>query len=561
MAAMGVGTLIIFIAMVVIAAMAAGVMMFAGLGLRDRTQEVVDESTNFITKGIEIITIVGDRNENGNDSTIMTLRFPDRDSEKPLQGRLLSVSVSPDGEAPLRMELAWNSGVDLDTGLREERIYRVSSLTNDSIVNALSDINKVLGSCDLIATIPFDEDAVNPRNYVDYTVKDEDESLYYGYAVVGVDQAGNEILYKRTQLYNRTDNTTTDEDLTAPLHGELHAVNEQSGSRGCIHLDWGTGDADPEDTGKESPLARQFLYTSHSSLEDLVIYTGSDGKKKVTIPGDATLLEELNGSVSSFFHYPSQEGDYHYALIGEDAAGNQVQYKGEEPAVTIKWVDRKAPSGVFDLYHFLNPNSIRLRWSAAADGDSMIGGYNVYRSVRVEDLNTIYKIRHLEPIATLGANTHSYEDFNGTRSTRYSYLVCSVDNAGNIAYPMLPSDRFQMLEIKARTRLGSDPVNLNTITIIMNDGERDVILTLDNPRENRSFSADMMMGGDIREFNTKGVLKEGMVVNLKINLAEIGFTLSTEKNVILKFIYIEAVVGIQSFEVPSMLEGRYVTIW
>ncbi len=113
-ATMGVGTLIIFIAMVIIAAIAAGIMLYAGSLLRDDARGVLDTTTDSITSGIDVVTIIGDRNEDGNDSTMVRARFPKKENNKPLRGSIESVVVTPDGESPLMMKLTWNSGVDLE---------------------------------------------------------------------------------------------------------------------------------------------------------------------------------------------------------------------------------------------------------------------------------------------------------------------------------------------------------------------------------------------------------------------------------------------------------------
>ena len=548
---MGVGTLIIFISMVIIAAMAAGIMLYSGNLLRNDAREMLDDTTDALTEGLEVVSVIGDRNENGNDSTIIRARFPKRDPYKPLPGTLESVKVTPDGTSPLKMELTWTSGVDLETGLKEEQIYRIASLTLNGTLDPVSTLDKVTSSCTLIATIPYDKNDDDEKTYIDYTIGDL-HSLYYAYAVVGMDKSSNRVLYDSVEFFNITDNTTRDEDLTPPPVGTHYSL-EQS-LQGNIKLLWF-----PSIVNTGTPLIKQYIYSNGSSLENAGTYTDSDGKMKVRIHEDNTLVAVLNGSVSEYFYYPSKSGLYNYAIIGEDAAGNQAMYRVFE-GINVSWVDQSPPAGVTDLFYFKKPNSIRLEWKTAMDEDTGIGGYNIYRVEDPTVVNTLAKVKNRAPMATLTGDATKYEDFKGFSNIYYYYLVTAIDEAGNFASPVIPTDSFQVLDFKVRPRMGSKPVNLEEISIDIYDGTDHITLHYDEESANDTFTAEAVMdpGGN---FARHSVLDKGSMVNIEINLADIGLALTSDKEVVVKIMHAESTVGIHTFEVPPMLDERFVMIW
>ena len=550
-AAMGVGTLTIFIAMVVIAAIAAGVMLYAGQQMKDSTNQALEGSTNSITKGLTIVSIIGDRNENGNDSTVLRASFPKKDPWDPLPGVLESVEVTPDGVSPLRMTLTWTSGEDLDTELKEERIYRSSAVTLNSSLDAISSLNKVLDTAELLVTIPYDENERDRKTYVDYTISDT-LSLYYAYAVVGLDRADNEILYSSLNRYNRTDNTTIDEDSTAP-DGNLYDV-DYIGGTGQVYIQWTI-----TNTTIGAPLSKQYVYRNDSSMANAEIFIDSNGRTKVGIHGSNILIAELDGFMVEYDDFPSEAGTYHYAVIGEDASGNQGFYTVYN-GVAVGWVDKITPTGVFNLFYFKNPNSIKLSWGPAIDQNSGISGYNVYRERDIHDMDTLAKVKHLKPLARLDENTNEFEDFNGSSSVYYYYLVTSVDRAGNMAKPTMPTDRLQILEFKVRVQPGSDSIRIRELSFGINDGDTDVTLRYGTESENDTYTAVAVMDpGEI--FLNDEIITKGNMVKIMVNLADVGLALTLDKEVEIKIIHSEAIITFHTFEVPAMLSDRYVLIW
>ncbi len=553
-ATMGVGTLIIFIAMVIIAAIAAGIMLYAGSLLRNDARGVLEDTTDSITAGLDVVTIIGDRNENGNDSTMIRTRFPKRESYEPLRGSIESVWVTPDGVSPLYVKLTWNSGVDLDTGMKEERIFRSEADTLNGSLDALVSLNKVLTTSDLIAIIPYNEEDNNQKTYIDYSVGDI-RSLYYAYAVVGIDMANNMVLYSGTNNYNRTDNNTFDQDSTPHIAGTHFKLEFELS--GTVTILWTIPDPDAG-----TALARQYIYVNESSMENAGSYIDTDGRTRVNIHDDNTLIALLNGSASSYYDHPSETGTYHYGIIGEDASGNQVLYNIAE-GIDVTRVDRKNPTGIYNLFYFRNPNSIRLTWNSAADSDSGIGGYNVYRVRDNDDINTLEKVKHLDPLVELSENARSFTDYNGLTSVYYYYLITAVDSAGNMAYPVIPTDRIQVLEFKVRPRSGSDSINMKDVSIDLYDGSEHLTLYYNADNTNESYTAIAVNPTDsgFSDFEHSGELEKGTLVNIYIDLADVGVTMTLDKEVVMKILLAEAEICIHTFEIPPMRDDRYILIW
>jgi len=554
-ASMGVGTLIIFIAMVIIAAIAAGIMLYAGSLLRDDARGVLDTTTDSITAGLDVVSIIGDRNENGNDSTMVRVRFPKKEAKDPLAGSIESVVVTPDGVSPLSMEITWNSGADLDTGLKEERIYRSKATTLNGSLDAIVSLNRVVSTVDLIATIPYNENAKNQKTYIDYTVGDI-QSLYYAYAIVGVDKANNMVLYSGANNYNQTDNNTIDQDSNSPVGGSLFVVDLELG--GSISLIWTTPNPDAG-----TPLSKQYLYVNESSMKNAGTYVDSDGRTKVNIHEENILVDVLSGTTGGYNDYPSKTGTFHYGIIGEDSSGNQVLYQiGVEVAegIEVTNVDLKSPAGVFNLFYFRNPNSVSLSWSPAADSDTGIGGYNIYRVMNNDDIDTLEKVKHQNPLATLDESARSFTDYTGQTSIYYYYIVTAVDRAGNMARPVIPTDRLQVLEFKVRPRAGSDAINLDDVSIDIYDGSDSVTLYYDTVSTNESYTAVAVMDPG-ENFERYDVLDTGSLVNIHVNLADVGLALTLDTEVVLKILLAEGEVSVNTFSVPPMRDERYILVW
>ena len=290
----GIGTLIIFIAIVLVAAIAASLMLYAGALLQQQAQKTVDDSVSEVSGGISIVNIAGDRIPDGESPSIVSGYMPTRDGQAPTGGVLWNVTSSPDGVAPLRIVLNWTSAIDYGSGLMEEIVYRTAVYDptnpdwfNEQVArNRLLTIDQLNPSYELVR---LDASDGEDRQYADYTVRD-DNSTSYAYAVVGVDRAGNRILYSNLDGSASTDDTTSDEDVTPPAGGSM--TNAAAIDNYTLAVFWVPA------TDPGSGVSAQYLYRCEGQ-PGVISSSTVDGRSVLAIPGVATLIEEFNATTSS----------------------------------------------------------------------------------------------------------------------------------------------------------------------------------------------------------------------------------------------------------------------
>jgi len=555
----GIGTLIIFIAIVLVAAIAASLILYAAALLQQQAQKTVDEAVSDVSGGIVIVNVAGDRNPDGADSTIVAGVMPQEDSQAPQPGVLRNVTATSDGVTPLAMVINWSSAVDYGSGLAAEIIYRTSVYdpTNSNYYNEQLARGRLL-TIDMLSSaqeiVRFDSGFGQVRQYTDYTVRD-DNSTSYAYAIVGVDRAGNMVLYSTINSSASTDATTKDEDVVPPAGGSM--TNSVSPDEYSVTLFW----VPATDSG--SGVLEQRLYRSETPVSAPHAQL-ANGRTTLLLTGSETLIATLAPTTSSYTDHPPSSNDYHYFIVTVDRAGNEG-FLAPIQAAADK-ADTDAPGPVSHLSAHQSTQSVLLTWDEASDTETGIGEYRIYRSSRYDALDSIEELVTAVPLAVArGGNVTSYADYSGKSGTTYYYAVAAVDSAGNIAEPVVALNTIQMLEIKIKIRPGSDPILFTSMMIEITDGTHDATLAFNSESYGpRGADSSLYSVGILRDpggvFESTKTLGEGGLVKVYINTGALGFSLPSDSWLSVKFIPTIGLPTVEDLGVPYLGSARYVTL-
>ena len=553
----GIGTLIIFIAIVLVSAIAASLMLYAAALLQQQAQKTVDDSMSEVAGGISIVNVAGDRNPEGADTSIVSGYMPARDGQAPAGGTLWNTTATNDGVSPLGIVLNWTSSVDYGSGLIEEIVYRTSVYdpTNPTAFNEQVARNRLLTLDQLIFADELARLTPTPgasAQYTDYTVRD-DNSTSYAYAVVGVDRAGNRALYASADSSASTDDTTQDEDLAVPIGGSMTStatVDEYS-----VTVFW----VPATDTG--SGMLKQELYRSESS--SVAATTSVVNGRTVLILPNATLLAEFNSTASSYLDAPPAPGTYTYFVVAYDRSGNEVMlgsllYTTE----TADQIPPDVPGGLMVRQAVL---SVLLTWDAASDDETRVAEYLVFRGTSLSTLDSVEELMALTPLAELDADELEFSDYSGATGCLYYYVVISVDLAGNYAVPVTPTNTVQMIEVKVETVPGSRPILFPSLMIEITDGETDVTLSFNagfwGPEGANSmmYSVEILRDTDDIFADTYSLCDDGLV-KIFIDAGEIGLNLHAQSSFSMKFIPTIGQPTLEECKIPYLGYYRYVNL-
>lgn len=554
----GIGTLIIFIAIVLVAAIAASLILYAAALLQEQAERTADDAVSEVAGGLTVINIAGDRNPDGEASTIVSGYMPVTDTQAPIGGILWNVTASTDGTSVLHVTLNWTPANDFGSGLYEEIVYRTSvydptnpAAFNEQIArNRLLTLDQLNPSMELVRLSAASGSSVQ---YSDYTVRD-DNSTSYAYAIVGVDAAGNMMLYTAVDSSTSTNDAAHDEDLTPPSGGSMTTTARPD--EYSMALFW----VPATDAG--SGLDSQQLYRTEESVSSLPV-TIDDGRTVVTVPVTATLLEEFNSTTSSHVDSPSEIGVYTYFIVVRDNSGN------EEFVGTLTYdaqiVDSSPPENAGAVSVRQAPQSLAISWTEATDVQTSVTSYLIFRGTSMGALDTVEELMTMEPLVELDSSARNYSDYSGKTGTLYYYAVVAVDSAGNYAQSSMPSNTIQMIEIKVKTVPGSRPVQFTSLMIEITDGMTDVTLSFNSGQlgaagaDATRFSAEILRDPD-NTFATTFSLYDSALVKIFIDAGEAGLNLHADSSFSLKFIPAIGQPTLEECRIPYLGTYRYVIL-
>lgn len=523
----GIATLILFIATIIVSAIASSLIIYVGVTLREQGEKVASDATSQITSSLRILNILGDRDINGMDPSVVSVKAPIRvDTDPPSGGVLINVSVN---NTLLSVKIVWKSAIDTGSGLAREEIYRVKG-DMGTLKYVLKDINfiKNMGSLVAVLTSGFGEN----REYVDYNVSSGNT---YGYAIIGYDMAGNEELYS---AHNQTVTISSGtKDSTAPS-GNIDSIRQAGYG---VLISWTASDSG-------SGIAYQKIYRSQSSISDV---------------NNTTLVAIVSSDVRAYMDYPPTTGTWYYAIVGYDRAGNHALYNATTDHIDVTTVDNVTPQNVEGLRGETAQYSIHLEWKPVEDKESGIKGYYIYRDTDYLKLTTP-EIFNRQPYAFV--NTTHFDDYSYLPYQTYYYAVVAVDNASNHGEIIAPQNSIQVLQIKLSLGPGSNPVDFNTVIVELTDGKIDVSLKL-NSSGFGVMAADAKHYGmealndPTGQFTQSYILDEGAVVLMYINARKVGLTLTPQTKLTMKIIPGTGVPIYKVINIPSIMLNRYVEIY
>ncbi len=526
----GIATLILFIAIIIVAAIASSLIIYVGVTLREQGEKVASDATTQITSSLRILNILGDRDINGEDPSVIGVKAPIRvDSEPPTGGVILNVSVN--NTDPLCVKIVWNSAIDTGSGLAREEIYRISG-DPTTLQYVLQDINfiKTMGSLVAVLTSGFGKN----REYLDYNVSSGNT---YGYAIIGYDMAGNEELYSAV---NQTVTITSGtKDTTAPS-GNIDSIRQAGYG---VLISWTASDSG-------SGLDYQKIYRSQSQITSSNV-------------NDSTLIAVVSADVRAYMDYPPSTGTWYYAIVGYDKAGNYQLYTATTDHIDVSTVDNASPPNIEGLRGETGQYCIHLEWKPVEDKESGIKGYYIYRDTDYLKLTTP-EVFNRKPYAFV--NTTYFDDYSYMPYQTYYYAVVAVDNASNHGEIVAPQNSIQILQIKLSLGPGSKPVDFNTVIVELTDGKIDVSLKLNSSgfgvqAADATHYGMEALNDPTGEFTQSYILDEGAVVLMYINARKVGLTLTPQTKLTMKIIPGMGVPIYKVINIPSIMLNRYVQIY
>ncbi|UCE81044.1 MAG: hypothetical protein JSV94_01000 [Methanobacteriota archaeon] len=553
----GIGTLIIFIAIVLVSAIAASLMLYAAALLQQQAQKTVDDSVSEVSGGISIVNVAGDRNPDGADTSIVSGYMPARDNQEPIGGVLRNTTVTSDGVSPLGVILNWTSAMDYGSGLAEEIVYRTSVYdpTNPDTFNEQVARNRLLTIEQLGPTYELARLSPEPGanvQYIDYTVRD-DNSTSYAYSIVGVDRAGNRALYASIDSSASTDDTTQDEDLTVPIGGSMTntaAVDDYS-----VIVFWvPASDAD-------SGISKQELYRGEYPLAPTTTAI-QEGRTVLSLP-TSTLLLVFNDTASSYVDAPPAPGNYVYFVISYDKSGNELMLG--TLSYTSSTADQLPPTAAEEVAARQDVLSVAITWDAATDAETIVATYLVFRGSTCSQLDSVEELMAMTPLAELDAGQRAYSDYAGATGCLYYYVVVAVDLAGNYALPVTPSNTVQMIEVKVETVPGSKPILFTSLMIEITDGETDVTLSFNagtwgpEGADSYRYSVEILRDSDGVFADTYSLCDSGLV-KIFIDAGEVGLNLYAQSSFSMKFIPTIGQPTLEECQIPYLGSYRYINL-
>ncbi len=559
----GIGTLVIFIAMVLVAAIAASVLINSADKVRQKAEDAVNLVIEDTGNGFKTVSIMGDRYKDGVDSRIVVeSQGLEVDKTPPTSinivgGGLEELEVSAavtagTGNVSITASGGYVQAIDGETGISHYRFYRKAGST---FAASASEGN-------YIKNIPVSALDTAGDEIYDYISQDRDITYYYG--LVAVDFAGNfdENIFLTDSDNSGCDFDLGDEDDTAPTAPGITDINTGAGQ---ITIVWIAGTDPGGSAVKEHRVYRNF-YGDFVSLDSSGIPLTADGIKGELVK---TVLLGTNSATDC---HNTLSGEVYYCVVCIDNAGNPTLSAGSTiTSIDAPEMDTTSPEQISNLSALRGERTIRLNWNEAEDNQNGVGikEYRIYRSGNKKVFKTIDGLKDAEYLGKTSPDITIFTDYTGEGSKLY-YGVVAVDFASNRGMVEQKSS-IQILEITLALSAGSSTIDMDKTIIEMTDGTKVVVLGLDNSEledekfgeyaDANSYTLELLRDPD-GLFSEGHILGPGALVKLYISTDEdaADFDIEHQSHLIMKFIPKHGSVLTKSIIVPSVMTERYILL-
>jgi len=584
----GIGVLIVFIAMVLVAAVAATVLITIAYDMQESAQTAGGEAVQQVSTGLNVISVKGDRSVEG--KTVPAIVVASADTTAPSGGLVTSISINGGGAGVTEAqygEITYSAPSDTGSGIATIEVHRIPNGA-PALMDELTD----LSASTLIDTIPVGTHPNGTMNgtYIDHGLAAFDGSgwdIYY--ALVAVDKAGNRGLIDRqdaADYYATEDGVSDERDVTAPKQ-PTNAANDvgESPSGDSIFINF-TDVADDE-SADYSFMKYVRLYRSTAAMASVAeAEAGTLIAQWDRYHGENLGIDQYTSfgleAIDFFRHedFPPSANTWYYQVVTEDAAGNKAVGALVDEDATTTSADSTDPTGPEDVTVSAVTSGVQVTWTAGSDNSNFVRGYAVYRSTSpISDVASATSLQdgdgdgavELYVGEMLGNSTYTFTDYSIQSGRTYYYAVAAIDGGGLIGVGGATLEAtLQVLQLDVGLRAGSPEIDFDwPVLLEVSDGSTSVLLEYDstvNSNFAENADADSYTAEIIRDtegtWPSEHILSAGSIVRLYVDTSAsgTGLVIGAQDSLTMRLIPKHGVPTLVRAQTPSAFVDRLIDL-